>query len=139
VQTPNAVHPDVNQSPADDGLQVPPAFYVYWWPPQSPMHVVAGDFDPGNQVLDGYVTSQAVQIGGTNSLTLNVQSQAGFNITAAGQPVAYSRGVNSFGQMASAWKDLGFILNAGSEDYRYFVESERNTNFLAQGAGLGIK
>ncbi|MFL6677325.1 MAG: CTQ-dependent lysine 6-oxidase LodA [Burkholderiaceae bacterium] len=139
VQTPNVSSPIVNQSPADDGVQVPPAFYVYWWPPQSPMHVVAGDLDPGNQVLDGYVSSQAAQFNGVNGLTLNVQSQGGFNITAAGQPVSYGRGINSFMQMTTSWQDLGFIVNAGAADYRYFVERERNTGYLAQGAGLGIK
>ncbi|HEX7637976.1 MAG TPA: CTQ-dependent lysine 6-oxidase LodA [Burkholderiaceae bacterium] len=139
VQTPNAVDASINQSPSDDGVEVPPAYYVYWWPPQSPMHVVAGDMDPGNQVLDGYVSAQPAQFSAINGLTLNLQSTNGFGITAAGQPVTYSRGINSFGQMTSAWKDLGFIVNVGSEDYRNFVESERNTNFLAQGAALGIK
>ncbi|WP_116141739.1 CTQ-dependent lysine 6-oxidase LodA [Trinickia diaoshuihuensis] len=137
IQTPNALDPAVNQSA--DGVQIAPTYYVYWWPPQSPMHVVAGDMDPGNQVLDGYVCAQPVQIGGNNGLTLNIQSQSGFSLTAAGQPVDYSRGINSFGQMTSAWKDLGFIVNIGTEDYQNFVESERNTNYLAQGAGLGIK
>jgi L-lysine 6-oxidase len=139
LQTPNVGNPAVNQSPADDGVQIPPTYYVYWWPPQSPMHVIAGDLDPGNQVLDGYVSSQPVQLAGVNGLSLNVQSQPGFAITAAGQPVSYSRGINSFGQMVSSWADLGFIVNQGPQDYPYFVESERNTTFLAQGAALGIK
>lgn len=139
VQTPNADNPHVNQSPADDGVQIPPTFYVYWWPPQSPMHVIAGDLAPGNQVLDGYVSSQPGQLQGLNGINVNIQSQPGFAITAAGQPVAYARGINSFNQMASAWADLGFIVNQGPSDYPYFVESERNTTFLAQGAALGIK
>lgn len=139
VQTPNVNNPAINQSPADDGVEVPPAFYVYWWPPQSPMHVIAGDLDPGNQVLDGYVSSQPAQFSGVNGLTLNVQSQGGFSITAAGQPVLYARGINSFNQMTAAWKDLGFIVNVGPQDYRYFVEKERNTTYLAQGAALGNK
>jgi hypothetical protein len=41
--------------------------------------------------------------------------------------------------MVSSWADLGFIVNQGPQDYPYFVESERNTTFLAQGAALGIK
>jgi hypothetical protein len=41
--------------------------------------------------------------------------------------------------MVSSWHDLGFIVNTGSADYTYFVEKERNTNYLAQGAGLGTK
>ncbi len=139
VQTPNMTIPDINQSPADDGVEVPPAFYVYWWPPQSPMHVIAGDQNPGNQVLDGYVSSQPSQVAGTNGINLNIQSQGGFAITATGQPVAYSRGVNSFNQMTSAWADLGFIVNQGPDDYPFFAEVERNTTFLAQGAALGVK
>lgn len=139
VQTPNMNDAAINQGGGDNGIQVPPAFYVYWWPPQSPMHVIAGDENPGNQVLDGYVSAQPSQLTGSNGLNLNVQSSGGFSITAAGQPVAYARGVNSFGQMASSWADLGFILNHGPEDYPFFVEAERNTGFLAQGAALGIK
>lgn len=139
VQTPNISDPAINQSPADDGVEVPPAFYVYWWPPQSPMQVIAGDLDPGNQVLDGYVSSQPVQFAGSNGLTLGLQSTGGFSIVAAGQTVNYARGVNSFGQMTAAWADLGFILNVGAKDYRYFVEKERNTGYLAQGAALGVK
>ena len=139
VQTPNISNPAINQSPADDGIEVPPAFYVYWWPPQSPMHVIAGDLNPGNQVLDGFVSSQPAQFSGFNGLTLNVQSQGGFSITAAGQPVVYARGINSFMQMTQSWKDLGFIVNIGPDDYRYFVETERNTTYLAQGAAMGTK
>lgn len=139
VQTPNMTDSHVNQGGGDNGVQVPPAFYVYWWPPQSPMQVIAGDQNAGNQVLDGYVSSQPSQLAGTNGLNVNIQSQGGFAITAAGTPVAYSRGINSFGQMASSWADLGFVLNQGPQDYPYFVESERNTGFLAQGAALGIK
>ncbi|MFN7960766.1 MAG: LodA/GoxA family CTQ-dependent oxidase [Thermoanaerobaculia bacterium] len=139
VQTPNAVNPQVNQSGADDGVQVPPSYYVYWWPPQSPMFVVTGDMDPGNQVLDGYVSSQPGQLTGANGININVQSQPGFSITAAGQQVPYARGINSFGQMVASWADLGFIVNQGPGDYPYFVETERNTTFLAQGAALGIK
>lgn len=139
VQTPNAFNPAINQSPADDGVQVPPSFYVYWWPPQSPMHVVAGSLNPGDQVLDGYISAQPGMLSGANGINVNVQSQNGFAITAAGQPVTYSRGINSFGQMVAAWADLGFILNSGPADYPFFTEQQRNTTFLAQGAGLGSK
>lgn len=139
VQTPNLDNPQINQGAGDNGIQAPPSFYVYWWPPQSPMHVIAGDLNPGNQVLDGYVSGQPAQFGGTNGLNLNIQSTGGFSITAAGTPVLYSRGINSFAEMTAAWADLGFIVNAGADDYRYFVESERNTANLAQGAALGSK
>jgi L-lysine 6-oxidase len=137
VQTPNINNPRVNQN--GGGVQSPPVFYVYWWPPQSPMHVIAGDLDPGNQVLDGYVSNQPAQISGANGITLNIQSQAGYSPTAAGQQVEYQRGINSFGQMTTSWADLGFVVNKGPADYPYFVEVERNTAFLAQGAALGIK
>ena len=139
VQTPNIDNPGINQSPADDGIQVPPIYYVYWWPPQSPMQVVAGDLNPGNQVLDGYISNPPAIISATNGLNVNVQTQSGFSPTAAGQTMSYSRGINSFAQMVAAWADLGFILNKGTKDYPYFVESERNTVFLAQGTALGTK
>jgi len=53
AETPNIDQPSINQGAG--GIQMPPTYYVYWWPPQIPMQVVAGDLDPGNQVLDGYV------------------------------------------------------------------------------------
>lgn len=139
VQTPNMTLPEINQSPADDGVQVPPSFYVYWWPPQSPMHVIAGDQNPSNQVLDGYISAQPSQLVGANGINVDIQSVGGYAITAAGQPVTYARGINSFNQMTTAWADLGFVLNQGPGDYPFFVEAERNTGFLGQGAALGIK
>ena len=139
VQTPNMTDSSVNQGTGDNGIEVPPSFYVYWWPPQSPMSVIAGDRDPGNQVLDGYVSSQPAQLAGANGLNVSIQSQNGFSITATGTPVTYSRGINTFNQMAGAWADLGFIVNQGPADYPFFAETERNTRFLAQGAALGIK
>lgn len=139
AETPNLSDPSINQSPADDGIQMPPIYSVYWWPPQSPMHVIAGDLDPGNQVLDGYVSSPPAIFNAMNGLNLNAQSQGGFSPTAAGQAVAYLRGINSFAQMVAAWADLGFIVNKGAKDYPNFVETERNTLSLAQGTALGSK
>lgn len=136
VQTPNVDNPTVNQSPYDDGVQVPPSYYVYWWPPQSPMQVVTGSLDPGNQVLDGYLSNPPVALA-SSSDTLQISEN--YSITAAGQTMPYSRGITSFNQMVVSWQDLGFVLNKGSNVYRYFVESERNTTFLAQGSALGIK
>jgi L-lysine 6-oxidase len=136
VQTPNITIPDINQSPADDGIQIPPAYYVYWWPPQSPMNVIAGSLEPGDQILDGYVTYPPVaQV----SSGLSYQINSNYQIVAAGQQVLYSRGVSSFNQMVASWKDLGFILNTGTDRYPYFVEKERNTTFMAQGVPLGSK
>jgi len=137
AETPNISQPEVNQGAG--GIQVPPVYYVYWWPPQSPMQVVTGDLDPGNQVLDGYVSSPPAMLSGSNGLNINVQSQSGFSPTAAGQTMSYARGINSFAQMVAAWADLGFVVNKGTKEYPYFVESERNTVFLAQGTAMGTK
>lgn len=141
VQTPNITLPDVNQGAADDGIQVPPSYYVYWWPPQSPMYVIAGSLDPGEQVLDGAVTNPPIMLPGLNGQNFYqvVTNPAAAPIVAAGQQVLYSRGVNSFNEMVAAWADLGFILNEGTGRYPYFVEKERNTLFLAQGVSLGVK
>jgi L-lysine 6-oxidase len=136
VQTPNMVNPNVTQSQAHDGIQVPPSYYVYWWPPQAPMHVFAGAKDAGSQILDGFVTyppSWSAGSGGTYSV------QNSYNIVPAGQPVSYQRGINSFNQMLVAWFDLGFIVNEGTSDYPNFVESERNVHYLAQGVVTGEK
>lgn len=136
VQTPNVTNPLVNQSPADDGIQIPPSYYVYWWPPQSPMQVYTGSLEPGDQVLDGYVTYPPVSRPDSNG---NYQVTNNYSIVPAGQNVNYQRGINSFNQMVVSWQDLGFIVNQGSPRYPYFVESERNTAFLAQGTATGAK
>lgn len=72
-------------------------------------------------------------------MSVNVQLQNGFAPVAAGQTVSYSRGITSFAQMVTSWVDLGFIINKGAPDYPYFVETERNTGVLAQGAVAGTK
>lgn len=144
IQTPNITIPDINQSPADDGIQVPPCYYVYWWPPQSPMFVIAGSLEPGDQVLDGSVTNPPIEIPGPVSGSSYQIYQVVTNpdvvpVVAAGQQVPYARGIYSFNQMTVTWKDLGFIVNSGTDQYPYFVEKERNTTFIAQGVGLGVK
>jgi L-lysine 6-oxidase len=136
VQTVNVDNPAINQDPNDSGVATPPDYYVYWWPPQSPMQVVAGDLDPGNQVLDGYISNPPQAR--TNS-DAAFELFGSFVITAAGQTVTYARGINSFNQMVVSWSDLGFILNRGTARYRNFVESERGTVSLAQGVALGVK
>lgn len=136
IQTPNIDNPAVNQSPNDDGVQIPPSYYVYWWPPQSPMQVVTGALEPGNQVLDGYLSNPPTAYPNADDV---FQITEAYTITAAGQTMPYSRGITSFNQMVVSWQDLGFVLNKGTRHYRYFVESERNTTFLAQGSALGIK
>jgi L-lysine 6-oxidase len=136
IQTVNVDNPAINQDPNDSGVATPPDYYVYWWPPQSPMQVVAGDLDPGNQVLDGYISNPPQAR--TNS-DAAFELFGSFVITAAGQTVTYARGINSFNQMVVSWSDLGFILNRGTARYRNFVESERGTVSLAQGVALGVK
>jgi L-lysine 6-oxidase len=55
----------------------------------------------------------------------------------------YSRGMNSFSQMITSWKYLGFILNQNKDEqfgrqYPYFVEKERNhARFGVASVGVG--
>jgi L-lysine 6-oxidase len=97
----NYTDPDVNKD--ENHIPVPPTFYGYWWPPQSPMFV-----------LSGYTSVEE-------------QAQAG---VPAGFQVYYPRGINSFAQMITGWHYLGFIVNQNqAEDrslYPYFVEKERS-------------
>ena len=83
-------------------IPVPPTYYAYWWPVQSPMFV-----------LSGYTA-------------LEEQAAAG---VPAGFQVYYPRGVNSFAQMITGWSYLGFVVNQNEgperELYPYFVERER--------------
>lgn len=116
VQTPNITDRMINQMADGTGIEVPPAYYVYWWPPQSPMHVVAGSLDPGDQVLDGIVSA----IGGNP-------------IIAAGQRVPYQRGILNANDVIENWSQLGFIVNQNSgTDYPYFVETERGFRVFGQ-------
>ncbi|WP_353980420.1 CTQ-dependent lysine 6-oxidase LodA [Salinicola endophyticus] len=116
VQTPNITNPSINQFADGTGIQVPPTFYVYWWPPQSPMHVVTGDIEPDAQVLDAVVS--------------RIDDQT---VIAAGQRVPYQRGIDSTAAIIANWSRLGFIVNQGPEGFPYFVERERNHAALAQG------
>ena len=97
-------------------IPVPPTYYSYWWPPQSPWNVISGATTREEQKLAG---------------------------VPAGLQVMYSRGVNSFAQMITAWKYLGFILNQNTDEdygrlYPYFVERERNYDkFGVVSVGVG--
>lgn len=86
----------------DSGIPVPPTYYAYWWPVQSPMFV-----------LSGYT---------------GVDAQAAAGVP-AGFQVYYPRGVNTFAQMITGWSYLGFVVNQNEgEDrtfYPYFAERER--------------
>lgn len=115
VQTPNTTIPSVNQFNDGTGIEVPPAYYVYWWPPQSPMHVMSGSMNPQDQVLDALVS-------------LDIQMP----IVAAGQRVSYQRGVLTIADMIASWGRLGFIVNKGTHEYPNFVESERDFQGFAQ-------
>ncbi len=115
VQTPNITNPTINQFADGTGVEIPPAYYVYWWPPQSPMHVMTGSLTPNDQVLDAVVSNIAGQ-----------------PIIPAGQRVPYQRGIESPQDMIDSWSRLGFIVNQGVEGYPYFVETERNNQALVQ-------
>ncbi len=100
----------------DTLIPVPPTYYAYWWPPQSPWNVISGATSKEEQLLAG---------------------------VPAGMQVMYSRGVNSFSQMISSWKYLGFILNQNKDpgygrQYPYFAEKERNHDkFVVASVGVG--
>ena len=111
----NFTDPEVNEI-GDSGIHQPPTYYVYWWPPQSPVNVYSGATTVDEQTLDGG--------------------------NMVGQPILYARGVNTFVQMITAWKYMGFILNqntgADRDEYPYFIERERNYDkFVAATIGLG--
>jgi L-lysine 6-oxidase len=112
IQYINFIDPKVNK---DNGIPVPPTYFAYWWPPQSPMYVISGAMTVAEQAVSGV--------------------QAGFQ-------VYYPRGVNNFSQMIVAWKYMGFIVNqttgAQRDDYPYFVERERNHDrFEAASVAVG--
>lgn len=121
VQTPNITNINVNQLADGSGIEVPPAFYVYWWPPQSPFNVTTGTLVPQDQVLDAFVS--------------DIDGQT---VIPAGQNVEYQRGINSAADMISSWFMLGFVLNRGSDAVPYLVETERNFGQLAQSHIIAI-
>ncbi|SEA50959.1 CTQ-dependent lysine 6-oxidase LodA [Alkalimonas amylolytica] len=110
VQTVNFTEPEVNKS---KGAPLPPTYYAYWWPPQSPWDVLTGE--------------------------LTQEGQAASHLP-AGQQMNYARGINSFVQMVEHWSALAFIRNQHSEDalYPYFTETERNNElFCYKEVGIG--
>lgn len=100
IQYINFTVPAINK---EAGQPLPPAYYSYWWPPQSPWDVLVGD------------------------MTIEEQSFTDFNVP-MGQQMNYARGINSFVQMVEHWSALAFIRNrnSGSFGYPYFTETERN-------------
>ncbi len=107
VQYINFTDPAVNKITDEDGntVPMPPTYYSYWWPPQSPWDVLVGEFTAEGQ------------------LKTNVP---------AGQQMNYARGINSFTQMVEFWYSLGFIrdVNGGNKTYPYMVETERNNDLF---------
>ncbi len=90
---------------------LPPSYYSYWWPPQSPWDVLTGE-----HTLEGQEDSHLP----------------------AGQQVNYARGINSFVQMVEHWYALAFIRNNNPEtNYPYFTETERN-NLLFSYKEVGV-
>jgi L-lysine 6-oxidase len=115
VQFINFNDPDQVKNPVSL-IPTPPTYYAYWWPPQSPWNV-----------LNGATTEQEQKASGIP----------------AGLQVLYSRGINSFTQMITSWKYLGFVLNQNADpaygrQYPYFVEKERNHDrFQVASVGVG--
>ncbi|WP_109851802.1 CTQ-dependent lysine 6-oxidase LodA [Aquimarina sp. AU58] len=103
VQYINFTVPSINKITLSNGTNVPlpPTYYTYWWPPQSPWDVIVGEFTDKGQ---------------------------GQTHLPAGQQVNYARGINSFVQMVEYWYALGFIRdkNRATPGYPYIVETERN-------------
>lgn len=101
LQYVNFTNPEVNKS--ESGIPLPPTYYSYWWPPQSPWNVITGGDTAAEQAATG--------------LPAGIQTN-------------YARGINSFVDMITGWKYLGFIHNqttgAFRDYYPYFVEVERN-------------
>ena len=96
-------------------LPIPPTYFVYWWPPQSPMQVISG------------------------AMTMEEQRLAGIG---AGAQVNYQRGINSYAEMIVGWSYLGFILNQNTGPDRnlfpYFVEKQRNyEEFIVGSVAVG--
>lgn len=96
----NFTNPDINKDP--NHIPIPPTYFAYWWPPQSPMYVLSSAYETPVQQISG--------------------APSGFQ-------VYFPRGINSFTQMIQFWSYLGFIVNQNTgpsrRDYPYFVEKER--------------
>jgi L-lysine 6-oxidase len=109
----NFTDPKVNKD--DDLIPVPPTYYTYWWPPQSPMYVIANQLDVDSQRAAGVM---------------------------AGYQVYYQRGINSYAEIIEGWSYLAFIVNQNTEPegrfYGYFVEQERNEDaFVVADVAVG--
>jgi L-lysine 6-oxidase len=108
IQYINFTNPAVNKETLSDGstIPLPPTYYSYWWPPQSPWDVLVGELTQEGQAANGNIP--------------------------AGQQMNYARGINSFTQMVQYWYALGFIRdkNAGNIGFPYLLETERNNELF---------
>ncbi|WET68496.1 CTQ-dependent lysine 6-oxidase LodA [Sphingobacterium sp.] len=104
IQLINFTDPSVNKA-GSPAAPLPPTYYAYWWPPQSPWDVLVGEF--------------------------STEGQQATNVP-AGQQMNYARGINSFTQMVQYWYALGFIRdkNSHSTGFPFFVETERNNEIF---------
>jgi len=115
IQYVNFTDPKVNKVQDEDGnwAPLPPSYYSYWWPPQSPWDVLTGEITAKGQAL--------------SHLPM-------------GEQVNFARGINSFNQMVEHWSALAFIRNVNTQSNRfpYFVETERNHElFSFKSVGVG--
>lgn len=103
IQLINFTNPKINKV---DNVPLPPTYYSYWWPPQSPWDVLTGE--------------------------MTAEGQAASHLP-AGQQMNYARGINSFVQMVEHWSALAFIKdrNAGNNGFPYFTEVERNNEIFS--------
>lgn len=96
---------EVGRNKDESLIPIPPTYYAYWWPPQSPMFVVPGPLSPQAQQVEG---------------------------VPAGFQVYYQRGINSYSEIIEGWSYLAFLLNTntgpGGRHYPYVVETERNND-----------
>jgi len=107
IQYVNFTNPEVNKGVIDGQNQpLPPTYYSYWWPPQSPWDVLTGELTPHGQSVSN---------------------------SPAGQQMNYARGLNSFVQMVEYWFALAFIRNRNSSDegFPFFTETERNNELFS--------
>ncbi|SJM90693.1 CTQ-dependent lysine 6-oxidase LodA [Crenothrix polyspora] len=107
VQYINFTDPSINKIKTPKGsVPLPPTYYSYWWPPQSPWDVLVGEF--------------------------SAKGQAATHVP-AGQQMNYARGINSFVQMVEYWYALGFIRDKNVTTkgmYPFIVETERNNELF---------
>jgi L-lysine 6-oxidase len=98
----------------DTHFPIPPTYYAYWWPAQSPVQVISGALSASEQDASG---------------------------VPAGAQVPFARGFNHADDAIAGWHHLGFVVNQNRVDggtYPYFAEVERNHDeFVASAVAIG--